>query len=116
MSGAKTTTIIVQKEEWKVPRGFGRLYLDLAKEILDPRGTDIATIQGRLGLVGYYASPGTVAGWPLRRLVEACAYAINVHLRAADHPIPRHPKPAWLPMPWDGDDDEAGDPGPTVLS
>lgn len=103
----KTTRITVHGETWDVPRGFGREYKRLAKLDLELAGKGkpgevIGLIQDMLGLIGYTASIATIAEWPLRQRVEAVAYAANVHARASDNPLPRHPKPRWLPTPWCG--------------
>lgn len=92
-----TTTIRVRGETWQVPRGFGVEYLRHAELDGDHR-----VLVDLLALIGYAATEEQIAGWNLRRRVEASVYAANVHARASDNPIPRHPPLAWLPDPWKG--------------
>lgn len=117
----KTTRITVCGETWDVPRGFGREYKRLAKADLEwcakgRPGEAIGLIRDLLGLIGYAASVATVAEWPLRKRVEAAVYASNVHLRASDNPLPRHPKPRWLPAPWCGPTTSRGGASETVFA
>lgn len=104
----RTTTIEVLGEPWDVPRGFGAEYSRQVKEDLALAGKGkpgevIGRIRDCLELIGYTASTETIADWPLRKRVEAVVYALNVHLRASDNPIPRHPRPDWFPAePWQG--------------
>jgi hypothetical protein len=101
---AITTKIRVQDETWQVPRGFGITYRRLAKNFVIA-GTDkcITEVIDLLALVGYEATYAQVAGWNLRRRVEAVIYAGTEHARASDNPMPRHPRPDWLPArPWQG--------------
>jgi hypothetical protein len=119
----KTTTVTVNGERWEVPRGFGAAYLreargDLALAAKGKPGQIIERVQSVLGLIGYHATVEEIADWPLQKRVEAVVYGGNVHLRASDNPIQRHPKPSWLPEPWRGP--EVGDgvfqsPGPTPV-
>lgn len=108
MKKQHTTTIRVRNETWCVPRGFGKQYLRIAKDDLAHAGAGkpgevIGTIIDLLALVGYHATVGQVADWDLRRRVEAVVYAANVHMRASDNPVQRHPRPSWLPdRPWQG--------------
>jgi hypothetical protein len=101
---AITTKIRVQDETWQVPRGFGIAYRRLAKNIVND-GTDkrLTEVIDLLALVGYEATYAQVAGWNLRRRVEAVIFAGTEHARASDNPVPRHPRPDWLPeRPWQG--------------
>lgn len=84
-------------EVWDVPRGFGSDY----RRRLDPPSEpwELITILER---VGYTSTPEAVAAWPLRRRIEAEAYAARVHLRASDNALRAHPKPAWMGEPWQG--------------
>jgi len=108
MTKARTTSIRVNGETWRVPRGFGKAYLRTAKDDLAlaraaKPGQVIGTIIDLLALVGYSATVSQVADWDLRKRVEAVVYAATEHLRASDNPGPRHPKLAWLPdRPWQG--------------
>jgi len=120
----KTTVVTVNGERWEVPRGFGAAYLreargDLKLAAKGRPGQIIERIQGVLGLIGYDASVEEIANWPLQKRVEAVIYGGNVHARASDNPIQRHPKPAWLPDPWRGPDVGEGvfrqSPGPTPV-
>jgi hypothetical protein len=103
----RTTTITVNGERWKVPRGFGVEYKRLVALELDlvAAGKPGEVIDGLIDLmllIGYAPTREAVADWPLRKRVEAVAYAANVHLRASDNPIRRHPELPWLPKPWQG--------------
>ena len=105
----RTTTIRVHGEIWHVPRGFGRIYRDVAKDDLawvTSGGIDkISSVIGLLGLVGYDATRAQVATWDLRRRVEAIVYATTEHARASDNPVQRHPQLSWLPdRAWQGPD------------
>lgn len=89
------------------PRGFGASYRRIAQlqaELIakGKPGEVIGMIRDVLGLIGYEASISDVADWDAQKRVEAHAYAYNVHARASDNPIQRHPKPPWLPEPWEG--------------
>lgn len=103
-----TTMITVNGERWRVPRGFGKVFLRFAKEDLrtiaaGKPGKVIADTIGVLELVGYTATTETVADWPLRKRIEASIYAANTYARAGDNPVPRFPRPAWLTVePWMG--------------
>jgi hypothetical protein len=103
----RLTKITVLHEKWEVPRGFGAAYdrearfqLDLIRKVKPARIID--RVCDSLLLIGYSAARDVVVNWDLRRRVEAVVYAQNVQLRASDNPIPRHPKPVWLPEPWMG--------------
>ncbi len=102
------TKIRVLGEIWRVPRGFGRAYVRVAKDDLalardGKPGAVIGTIRDLLGLVGYEVTIDQVADWDLRKRVEAVVYAATEHARASDNPIQRHPRPTWLPEdPWKG--------------
>jgi len=104
----KMTTIRVNGETWRVPRGFGKAYLRTAKDDLAMAGEGkpgevISSVIDLLTLVGYEATREQVADWDLRKRVEAVLYAATEHLRASDNPSPRHPRPSWLPeRPWQG--------------
>jgi hypothetical protein len=93
----RTTIIRVHGEAWRVPGGFGRIYRETASD--NPTASEVVCL---LGLIGYQATPGQVIGWSLRRRVEAVIYASNVHARASDNPVQRHPPLDWLPDPWKG--------------
>lgn len=94
------------------PRGFGASYRRIAarhEQILfyeRAPGKLIQAIQDVLGLIGYEVSVEAVADWDAQKRVEAHAYAYNVHARAGDNPLPRHPKLPWLPEPWKGPEQE----------
>lgn len=79
------------------PPGFGREYARVVG-----RPADAVTLATLLAVVGYEVSAETIEGWPFTRRVEAEVYATNVHLRASDHWCRPHPKPAWMPVPWQG--------------
>jgi hypothetical protein len=99
----KTTTITVAGERWDVPRGFGAEYRRRA--LMHAHGDvqhEASVLSDLLLLVGYEASAETIAAWPLRKRVEAEVYAANVHARAGDNPVQRHPALSWLPEPWQG--------------
>lgn len=103
----KNTTITVCGERWDVPRGFGAVYrrvalAELAILAKGKPGKVIDEIETILRLVGYTASREAIADWPLRKRVEAQVYCANVYARASDNPVQRHPKPSWLPDPWQG--------------
>lgn len=106
--GARRTTCIhVAGTIWHVPRGFGRTYRHAAREDLaatragEPGGA-LQLLVDVLALVGYAATTEQVAGWDLRRRVETFVHAATEHARASDNPVPRHPRPTWLPDPWRG--------------
>lgn len=103
----RTTTITVLGERWDVPRGFGALYRRAARDQLAALakgrpGEVIGGLRSIMRLVGYEASIATVADWPLRKRLEAEIYCATEYARASDNPVRRHPKPAWLPVPWQG--------------
>lgn len=102
-----TTTIFVNDERWKVPRGFGAAYKREAQQQLEliaqgKPGAIVGAIQDLMALVGYAPTVAAIADWPLRKRVEAVVYAVNVHLRASDNAIQRHPDLEWLPESWKG--------------
>ncbi len=113
------TKIRALNETWDVPQGFGASYLRLLRDYAarietDSPGVLISEVTGLLGLVGYHVTPEQITGWGLRRRVEAVIYAATEHARASDNPVPRHPRPSWLPeLPWQGP--ELGD-GPSGTS
>lgn len=104
----ESTRIRVQGVTWWVPRGFGRAYAQAAKDDLSLDGAAnpgevIEQIVSLLALIGYSATTQQVAGWDLRRRVEAVIYASVIHAHAGDNPVRRHPRPAWIPkQPWQG--------------
>lgn len=105
----KTTTIVVNGERLKVPRGFGAAYKREAARQLAAIGAGkpgeiTYTIKDIMSLVGYAPTVEAIANWPLLKRVEAVVYAANVHARASDNPIQRHPVPKWLAkvVPWCG--------------
>ena len=63
----------------------------------------VRALSDLLALVGYDASPETIETWPLLRRVEAEVHATNLHLRASDNALHRHPRPSWMPEPWQGE-------------
>lgn len=85
------------------PAGFKATWARIAREPAEP-----AALRDLLALVGYDASAEAIAGWPMERRVEAEAYATNVHLRASDNVLRRHPRPSWLPEPWGGSSEGEG--------
>ena len=104
----RTTPIRVKGQTWRVPRGFGAVYLRVVKADLEliGRGKPGAVLHGIidvLALIGYAATPEQVADWDLRKRVEANVYAATEHARAGDNHVRRHPRPRWLPAhPWQG--------------
>lgn len=106
-SKRRSTTIRVLDETWRVPRGFGAAYRRVLKDHFEwiaagKPGKIISEVIDLLGLVGYTATAEQVADWDLRKRIEAVIYAANTYLRASDNPIPRYPRPSWLPDPWQG--------------
>lgn len=101
---------------FRAPRGFGAEY----RRRLEREMPDDGIIQSALELIGYTAKLGIIAKWSPLRKIEALAYAANVHARASDCPLPRHPLPAWFPTnPWMGPELEylgITSPGPTEIS
>lgn len=83
--------------ELAAPRGFGAAYRRAAKE---PAPAE--TLCSLLSLVGYETTAEAVELWSIVRRVQAEVYAINVHLRASDNALQRHPRPEWMPEPWQG--------------
>lgn len=105
----RTTTITINGERWKVPRGFGVAYRREAEHQFEliaqgKPGEIIDVIRDLMGLIGYGPTLAAIADWPLRKRVEAVVYAANVHCRASDNPVQRHPELAWLRnyVPWCG--------------
>jgi hypothetical protein len=104
----RTTKIRVLGQIWRVPRGFGRVYRDAARDDLalvraGRPGAVISSVIDLLALVGYAATREQVADWDLRRRVEAVVWAATEHARASDNPVQRHPMLPWLPEdPWRG--------------
>lgn len=116
----RTVTIDVHGEPWEVPYGFGAAYKRAiqreAKDLAKGRpGNVIHALQSVLGLVGYTASISAISDWDLRKRTETMVYCANVHARASDNPLPRHPRPKWMPEPWQGPPRGFGEPGPTAL-
>ena len=120
----KTVCLVVHGETWDVPWGFKDQYRQLLKiqfKALSKGhpGEVIGRLQNIMGLIGFAPTPNAIAEWPLRKRIEAEAYARNVHLRASDNPIIRHPPLPWLPEPWkgppQGEASYAG-PGPTPIT
>lgn len=110
-------------EKWEVPRGFGAEYRraiedDLSLVAKPNAGVILDIIQDSLALVGYAVTREQIAGWPLRKRVEARVYALREYLVAGDNPLQRHPKPEWLPEPWKGPESGEGiwaGPAPTEV-
>lgn len=103
----RTTSIRVLDQTWRVPRGFGAVYRRVLKDhfaliAAGEPGKLISEVIDLLALVGYEATVEQVADWDLRRRVEAVIYAANEYARASDNPVQRHPRPSWLPNPWQG--------------
>jgi len=82
-------------ENYTAPLGFRSKYLTCLKDMASPR-----VLSDILGLVGYDVDPITVEGWSREKRVQLEVYACNVHARASDNIIRKHPKPAWLPESW----------------
>lgn len=96
------------------PPGFKGAYERAARSPIEPR-----VLSDLLALVGYHASVEVIDTWSSERRVEAEVYAVNVHGRASDNVLRRHPKPEWLPDPWLGPEwtmGEVSGPGGTPLS
>ena len=69
-----------------------------------------------LGLcIGYDISAEVIASWDAAKREEFEIYAERMHLRASDNPVRVPPRPAWLPAPWAGHEDEWGC-GPTAIA
>lgn len=95
------------------PDGFLGLYRRIVRDPAKP-----PQLSDLLALIGYDASPAVIETWPLAQRIEAEAYACNVHLRASDNVLRKHPKPAWMPKPWQGQAQGEGifeGPGGTVI-
>jgi len=100
----KTVDVKTPFGKLTAPRGFGasyRRFADRHAELIaeGKPGQLIEAIRDVLGLIGYEVSVSEVADWDAQKRVEAHAYAWNVHARAGDNPLPRHPKLPWLPDP-----------------
>lgn len=110
-----TTTIVVGGHAFRVPRGFGAEYeRRLLGETPDP-----GLVRDSLELIGYTAPLAAIRRWSVFRRVEAVTYASNVHAGASDNPVRRHPRPHWLPEPWQGPEHGRGafrGPGPTEVT
>ena len=98
-----------ESETWKVPRGFGAEYKREAARQFERIATHkpgeiIDLVIDFMSLIGYEPTRDAVAGWNLRKRVEAVVYSANVHARASDNPIRRHPDLPWLRdlKPWRG--------------
>lgn len=108
MKQRATKVRVSLNETWHVPRGFGAAYRRVLKDHFDllaagEPGKLISQVIGLLALVGYHVTSDQIADWDLRRRVEAVIYAGIEHARASDNPVPRHPRPSWLPdRPWQG--------------
>jgi hypothetical protein len=85
-------TVIINGQDWYIPNGFKSTYRRIAH---DPAEVDV--LVDLLELVGFAAQPEEIAMWPLRRRVEAEAYAVTEHLIASDNSLRRHPVPDWFP-------------------
>lgn len=100
---------------WRAPRGFGAEY----RRRLEREMPSASTIRSALQLIGYTAKLSSIEKWPPLCKIEAMAYAANVHARASDCPLPRHPLPDWFPLnPWTGPEVGRGafaGPGPTEI-
>ena len=83
--------------ELAAPRGFGAAYRRTAQEPASDQA-----LSSLLGLVGYDARPESLGAWSVVRRVQAEVYAAYTHLRASDNSVPAHPRPEWLPEPWQG--------------
>lgn len=95
------------------PQGFKGAYERAARSPVDP-----VVLSDLLALVGYEAKPDAIERWSLEHRVQAEVYAVNVHLRASDNVMRKHPRPGWMPEPWRGPesrDEVAFGPGGTPL-
>lgn len=81
------------------PRGFKTAYERASRKPASPR-----VLADILSLVGFDVEPEVVEGWPLEKRVEAEVWACREHAVASDNPLRRHPRPEWLPEPWQGPD------------
>jgi hypothetical protein len=86
--------------EFDAPLGFRSKYRTVAKDMAQPQ-----ILSDILGLIGYDATPDDIKGWPDAKRVQLEVYACNVHLRASDNILRKHPKPEWLPEAW-GDNEK----------
>ena len=80
------------------PEGFLGAYRRAAKE---PASAGV--LGDLLALIGYEAAPEVIERWSLQKRVEAEVHAVNVHLRAQDNVLRRHPRPSWMGEPWLGE-------------
>lgn len=85
------------RETFEPPPGFKSVYARVARIPVS-----LPILSDMLGLVGYEASPAVLETWSVEQRVQAEVYAANVHLRASDNVLRKHPKPDWLPEPWQG--------------
>lgn len=105
---ATTTKIRAFGEEWHVPRGFGRVYSDTARDHMELLGKGkpgkvIDEIEALIRLVGYTASRNEIAAWNARQRVEVSVWAATEYARASDNPVQRHARPSWITVePWKG--------------
>ena len=81
---------------YTAPLGFRSKYQTCSKDMASPQ-----VLSDILGLVGYDVNPKDVKEWPREKRIQLEVYACNVHLRASDNIIRKHPKPAWLPESWE---------------
>jgi hypothetical protein len=81
----------------KAPLGFQGVYQRVAR---DPARPEV--LSDLLALIGYDAAPEDIERWTTERRVEAEVHAVNVHLRAQENRLRAHPRPAWMPEPWQG--------------
>lgn len=104
----RTTKIRVLDEIWHVPRGFGAAYQRVLRDHFSQLaagepGKLMSEVIDLLALIGYQVSLEQVSDWNLRSRVEAVVFAGVEHARASDNPVPRHPRPCWLPQrAWQG--------------
>lgn len=123
MSVQRQVVVRVLGKIWMAPYGFGVIYRQVAAEHIEYDRTGkperlFETVSDMLGLIGYSASAEVVKSWSLRKRVEAEVHAANVHARASDNPIRKHPRPSWMPGAWLGPERGEGvwgGPGPTPL-
>lgn len=66
-------------------------------------------------LVGYELDDLTAEKLTDEQLSAFNNWASSTHLRASDNPVRVPPRPAWLPSPWAGADDDWGA-GPTTIT
>lgn len=94
----RTTFVRILGGSFEVPGGFGAAYRRVASDFAKP-----PVLRDILELVGWTATPATIARWPIFRRIEAEVYAACVHARAGDNPTPVPPRPSWFPEPWKGE-------------